>query len=62
MRITVQDVKAAGFCINLGARRWCAAHGVDFRKFVTLGIDDSELTDINDAMLERVKQEARKHG
>lgn len=37
MRVTITDIRAAGFCVD-GARRWFAAHGLDFRHFLKNGI------------------------
>ena len=60
MIITAAHVTAAGFCINLGARKFCKRHNLDFRKFVREGIDEAELVGIDDAMLKKVLEEAHR--
>lgn len=59
-RVTVADVRAAGYCINYGARAFCQRHGLDFRRFVREGLPVCELETINDAQLARVIEVA--HG
>lgn len=58
LRVTVADVRAAGHCINYGARRWCALHGIDFRRLVQEGIPAVELRHIDCAILARVLEAA----
>lgn len=57
--ITYLDIKAAGYCIHLGARRWCAAHGIDFRRLMLEGIPVEDVAHINDAMLARILEVKR---
>jgi hypothetical protein len=59
MIIRWQDVRAAGFCLNQGARRWCVRHGVDFRRLMREGIPAAELAHIDDALLRKVIEAAK---
>ena len=59
MRITADDIRAAGYCLHTGARRWCAQHGVDFRRLMREGIPVAELAHIDDAMLRRILEVKR---
>lgn len=61
MRITITDVRRAGYCPS-GARRWAGANGIDFRAFLKDGIEDAELLATGDAMAMRVVSRARAHG
>jgi hypothetical protein len=61
MIITAADVRAAGYCLHIGARRWCSRHGVDFRRLMREGIPVAELGHINDVMLSRIL-EIKTHG
>ncbi|WP_242137001.1 hypothetical protein [Sphingomonas sp. TREG-RG-20F-R18-01] len=36
-RITIQNIRDAGYCAT-GAKRWFAAHNLDFRDFMKNGI------------------------
>ena len=49
--ITAADIKSAGYCLHIGARRWCAAHGIDFRRLMREGIPVADVAHIDDAML-----------
>ena len=53
MRLTINDVRAAGHCVK-GARTWFAAHNLDFRDFVTNGIDSTALDHLDDAIIDQV--------
>jgi hypothetical protein len=53
MRITIADVRKAGYCIS-GARKWFADHGLDFNHFVKHGIDSEEFLSKGDAHAQRV--------
>ncbi len=53
MRITCEDAREMGLCVA-GQRRFFAAHGLDFRRFVREGFDVSEFDGIADDKLERV--------
>jgi hypothetical protein len=48
MRITINDVRAAGHCVA-GARDWFTSYGLDFRDFIKNGIDADVIAEINDA-------------
>jgi hypothetical protein len=56
--ITINDVRAAGLCVN-GARTWCARHNLDFRTFLQDGLDADILLSTGDAMAQRVVSFAR---
>lgn len=62
LKITVQHIKSAGFCVHVGARRFCAAHGLDFHKLMHGGIPVSEVAGIQDALLDRVLIEVYRDG
>jgi len=59
-RIYVEDVQAAGLCLN-GARYWFSSYGLDFRDFVRNGVSMKALAGIQDAQLEKTKAAARKN-
>ncbi len=52
-RITIQDVRVAGYCAS-GARRWFESYGLDFRAFMRDGIDREPFLATGDAMAARV--------
>jgi hypothetical protein len=56
--ITITDVRMAGLCAS-GARRWFEAYGLDFRDFVTNGIDAEVLLATGDAYALRVVEFTR---
>lgn len=60
-RVTAEDIRAAGYCIHIGARRWCAHHGVDFRRLMTEGIPVDEIAGIDDALVQNVLR-TKQHG
>lgn len=53
MKITISDVKAAGYCAR-GVRKFCERHGFDYLDFVKNGVDSEKLIGIDDAMLDNV--------
>lgn len=53
MLLTITDVRAAGHCVK-GARRWFAEHDLDFRDFVTNGIDTTDLAHLDDVIIDQV--------
>lgn len=57
-RITITDVRDAGFCAS-GARRWFEAYGLDFRDFVKHGISAEDLLATNDSYADRVVEYVR---
>ena len=59
MMITWKHVRAAGFCLHHGARQWCHANGIEFRRLMTEGIPIEEVEQIDDAMARRVIEVAR---
>lgn len=59
MRVYAKDVKSAGYCLNIGARRWFARHNLDFREFMRDGMDAEAASHINDAFMTKVLEAAR---
>jgi hypothetical protein len=60
MRITINDVRRAGFCAA-GARRWCEHYGFDVRELLRHGLDLEAVAATGDAYAARViaaKQDA----
>lgn len=57
--VTWRHVRAAGYCIHVGARRWCAANGVDFRALMGDGVPVEQIEAIDDEMAQRVAKVAR---
>lgn len=53
IRITIDDVRAAGFCVK-GLRRWFESRGLDFQKFLDEGASISAATELNDAYVNAV--------
>jgi hypothetical protein len=60
-RVTIADVRAAGFCLS-GARKHCQAVGVDFRRLVREGIPLSEVETIDDELVQRIVATTRERG
>lgn len=58
-RLTVADVRAAGFCLS-GVRRQCAVLGVDFRQFVREGVPLEVAAAVDDALVQKAVEIARK--
>lgn len=52
MRLRLEDGIEIGLCWR-GQRRFCEAHGIDFRDFAKNGIDVENLTHIEDANLKK---------
>lgn len=52
-RVTINDVRAAGFCAA-GLRRWFEGHGLDLKDFLRNGMALEDVVKINDAMAARV--------
>lgn len=53
MIIRHEDLAAISFC-NRGARAFFKRHGLNWQSFIQHGIDDSELTGIDDEMMKQV--------
>lgn len=53
IRISIDDVRAAGFCVR-GLRRWFEARGLDFQKFLEEGAPVSAAIRLNDAYADAV--------
>lgn len=58
MKITIQDIRDAGYCAS-GARRWFAAYQFDFRDFMANGITEDAFLATGDAMAQRVVEVKR---
>ncbi|MFC6350614.1 MULTISPECIES: hypothetical protein [Stenotrophomonas] len=58
MIVTIDDVRAAGLCVN-GTRVWFARHDLDFRAFLREGCTAETLLATGDAMALRVVDRAR---
>lgn len=63
MRVTVDDVRAAGHCVR-GAREWFERHNLDFRAFLRDGIEEEEFLSSGDGLAERIValKRARENG
>lgn len=59
-KLTIQDCRDAGFCINPGVKDACKLHGVDFRKLVQQGVPLTEVENINDLSVRRAVAIARR--
>jgi hypothetical protein len=57
--ITMQDVRASGFCI-LGIKKFCKTNKIDLKRLSAGGIPMSEVSHIQDANLEVLCATARK--
>lgn len=60
-RVTIHDVRAAGFCLA-GVRRHCEVLNVDFRLLVKEGIPIEEAERVDDALVQRAVEIARARG
>lgn len=52
-RVTIHHARKLGYCIS-GIRRMCEQHGLDFRKLVREGYTIEEISDLDDALIQRV--------
>lgn len=53
MKLTIDDARAAGHCVT-GIRDWFKAHDLDFRDFLTNGIDSEKIEALNDGFAAQV--------
>lgn len=54
MKITVDHIQAAGYCVT-GARRFCHEHGLSLKKLIWEGgLDSEELEKIDDEMVREI--------
>jgi hypothetical protein len=53
LRITVQDIRTARYCLA-GVRPWFRRHGLDWQDFLARGIDAATLRATGDALVEPV--------
>ena len=58
-RVYIDDAKALGYCAR-GCREFCVKHGFDWRDFLRNGIDESMFKDIDDEMVHRLVEHARR--
>lgn len=63
MRITIDDVRKAGYCVS-GARRWFQANNIDFADFIKNGMDADEFVTRGDELAQIVvdKKVERENG
>lgn len=54
LRITMDDVRKAGFCAGLKTRRWFVDHGFEFQRFIREGVSAREFLEKGDGLAERV--------
>lgn len=57
--VTIKDIRALKYCAH-GSRQFCARYGLDWSRFVREGIPDTELEQIDDAMVRRLVEQARR--
>lgn len=55
IRITINDIRAAGHCTK-GARRWFENYGLDFRDFLKNGISGADFLATGDGLAAQVFQ------
>lgn len=53
------DLASLRFC-NRGARQFCERNGIDWSEFMTNGIDSSKLEHIDDEMVKKVIERAKR--
>jgi len=58
MIVYIKDAVELGYCIK-GIKEFCKRHNIDFRNFVTHGIDADVLVKTGDAMALRVVEHIR---
>ena len=58
-RVTARDVLDSGYCVK-GLRTMLESHGVDFHEFVRDGIPIDDLSGMDDAIVQRVVETARR--
>lgn len=56
--VTMRDIRAARMCSS-GTRAFFDRHGMDWNKFLSEGLPESEFLRTGDAMAERVVEVAR---
>ncbi len=56
--ITLKDMRSLKYCAH-GSREFARRHGLDWRRFVLTGIPVSELSHIDNAMLDKVIEKAK---
>ena len=57
--VTVQDLRALKYCVP-GSRQFCERYGLDWKRLVREGLQAEELAHIDDAMVSRLIEQARK--
>lgn len=64
MRITISDIRAAGFCVH-GTRKWFLDNGwtkQEFRVFIKEGIEADEFTQRGDHLAQYVVDKKKERG
>jgi hypothetical protein len=59
VRVQIQDARELGYC-SRGMREFCARKQIDWEKFIAEGIDSDELRQYDDAMANRLIEQAEK--
>jgi hypothetical protein len=59
-KLTINDCRAAGFCINPGVKTACKTHGVDFRQLIREGVPLEQVENIQDISVQRAVEIAKK--
>lgn len=57
-RITVDDVRLAGYCA-VGAKKWFRAYSLDFQSFLKTGIETEKFLATGDAIAEHIVRSKR---
>lgn len=58
MKINIHDAKELGYC-SKGLRRGAEQYGLDFRAFITEGLEEESLLATGDAQLRRLVEHVR---
>lgn len=58
MKVYIRDFKGTGYC-PAGQKRFCDAHGIDWRDYVRNGVDAQVLLDSGDDMARAMVEIAR---
>lgn len=57
--VTHADIRSIRYC-NRGSREWFARHNLDWKTFVSQGLPVEAFGDIDDPMLKRAIEQARR--
>lgn len=59
VRVYIQDARSVRYC-SRGLRAFCESHGLDWELFLKEGLDSDDLEKIDDAMLKKVIDNAKR--